>query len=139
MFAKRNTKVMATTPTTFDPRVTENGDNKPHFRALLRENWVSVMTDCLVFGSFGMGVAILGPTLFDLGCQTSASLRELQWVFFVQLLLTLVGSVSAGCLAQRYVSLSLFTKSFTLNDFSKDFYSDQKTKNVFWMFKFTTI
>lgn len=94
---------MATTPTTFDPRVTENGDNKPHFRVLLKENWVSVMTDCLVFGSFGMGVAILGPTLFDLGCQTSASLRELQWVFFVQLLLTLVGSVSAGCLAQRLV------------------------------------
>lgn len=92
---------MATTPTTFDPRVTENGDNKPHFRVLLKENGVSVMTDCLVFGSFGMGVAILGPTLFDLGCQTSASLRELQWVFFVQLLLTLVGSVSAGCLAQR--------------------------------------
>nr|XP_022304655.1 major facilitator superfamily domain-containing protein 4A-like [Crassostrea virginica] len=94
---------MATTPTNFDPRVAESGDGKPHFRTLLKENWVSVMTDCLVFGSFGMGVAILGPTLFDLGCQTSASLRELQWVFFVQLLLTLVGSVSAGCLAQRFV------------------------------------
>ncbi|XP_048741874.2 major facilitator superfamily domain-containing protein 4A-like isoform X1 [Ostrea edulis] len=94
---------MDAAPMTFDPRVTEEGDNRPHFRSLLRENWVSVMTDCLVFGSFGMGVAILGPTLFDLGCQTSASLRELNWVFFVQLLMTLVGSLSAGCLAQRFI------------------------------------
>ncbi|XP_062588525.1 major facilitator superfamily domain-containing protein 4A-like [Saccostrea cucullata] len=99
----QSTPVMDTASAPFDSRATEELSSKPHFRSLWRENWVSVMTDCLVFGSFGMGVAILGPTLFDLGCQTSASLRELQWVFFVQLLLTLVGSVSAGCLAQRIV------------------------------------
>ena len=71
------------------------------FWTLFKENWISILTDCLVFGSFGMGVAFLGPTLFDLGCQTKADLKQMNWVFFVQLLLTLVGSISAGCLAQR--------------------------------------
>ncbi|KAJ8301718.1 hypothetical protein KUTeg_020705 [Tegillarca granosa] len=73
------------------------------FWKLLKGNWLSVTMDCLVFGSFGMGVAFLGPTLFDLGCQTNSSLKEMNWVFFVQLIMTLVGSISAGCLADRMV------------------------------------
>lgn len=71
------------------------------FWKLLKGNWLSVTMDCLVFGSFGMGVAFLGPTLFDLGCQTNSNLKEMNWVFFVQLIMTLVGSISAGCLADR--------------------------------------
>ncbi|XP_060085003.1 major facilitator superfamily domain-containing protein 4A-like [Ylistrum balloti] len=77
--------------------------DKIRFWDLFKENWISVVTDCLVFGSFGMGVAFLGPTLFDLGCQTKSDLKEMNWVFFVQLLMTLVGSISAGCLADRAV------------------------------------
>ncbi|KAK3101298.1 hypothetical protein FSP39_002490 [Pinctada imbricata] len=89
--------------TPFDSIGSEEPDKKVQFRKLFRENWLSVVTDCLAFGSFGMGVAILGPTLFDLGCQTSSGLKEMDWVFFVQLLLTLIGSISAGCLVDRYV------------------------------------
>lgn len=73
------------------------------FKKLFKENWISIMTDCLTFGSFGMGVAFLGPTLFDLGCQTASDLKDMNWVIFAQLVMTLVGSISAGCLAKRAV------------------------------------
>lgn len=86
-------------PTLWDPQDTNK--DRVRFLELFKENWISVVTDCLVFGSFGMGVAFLGPTLFDLGCQTKSDLKEMNWVFFVQLLMTLVGSISAGCLADR--------------------------------------
>lgn len=72
-----------------------------NFIKLFKENWISIMTDCLTFGSFGMGVAFLGPTLFDLGCQTRSDLKDMNWVIFAQLVMTLVGSISAGCLAKR--------------------------------------
>lgn len=71
------------------------------FFRLLKDHWISVFIDCLCFMSFGMGVAFLGPTLFDLGCQTSSDAKEMNWVFFVQLLMTLIGSISAGCLAEK--------------------------------------
>lgn len=73
------------------------------FFKLFKENWISILTDCLTFGSFGMGVAFLGPTLFDLGCQTRSDLKDMNWVIFAQLVMTLVGSISAGCLAKRAV------------------------------------
>lgn len=52
----------------FDFWVMENEDNKFYFWVFLKENWVLVMMDCLVFGSFGMGVVILGFMFFDFGC-----------------------------------------------------------------------
>lgn len=76
---------------------------KVSFKRLFKENWISIMTDCLTFLSFGMGVAFLGPTLFDLGCQTESELKDMNWVIFAQLVMTLVGSISAGCLAKRAV------------------------------------
>lgn len=76
-------------------------EERVNFWKLFKENWLSILTDCLTFGSFGMGVAFLGPTLFDLGCQTSSDLKDMNWVIFAQLVMTLVGSISAGCLAKR--------------------------------------
>lgn len=79
------------------------------FTKLFTQNWLDVFTYCMVFGSFGMGVACLGPTLLDLGCQTGTDLREMSWVFFVQLLMTSIGSIVAGVLANRFaVSFLLF-------------------------------
>ncbi|KAK6176814.1 hypothetical protein SNE40_015044 [Patella caerulea] len=72
-----------------------------NFWKLFIANWYYVVTYCLVFGSFGVCVGFLGPTVFDLGCQTNSDLRSMNWVFFVQLILTLIGSISAGCLASR--------------------------------------
>ena len=74
---------------------------KLSFWELFKKHKVSVMVDCLVFGIFGMGVAFLGPTLFDLGCQTNTDLKQMNWVFFVQLLMTMIGSISAGYLSGR--------------------------------------
>ena len=71
------------------------------FTKLFMQNWLDVFTYCMVFGSFGMGVACLGPTLLDLGCQTGTDLREMSWVFFVQLLMASIGSIVAGVLANR--------------------------------------
>ncbi|KAL8610253.1 hypothetical protein ACOMHN_038948 [Nucella lapillus] len=83
--------------TTIQPREV---DEKVSFWKLFTDNWLYVLTYCCVFGSFGVCVGFLGPTVFDLGCQTSSDQKEMNWVFFVQLIMTLVGSISAGCLAQ---------------------------------------
>ncbi|XP_076448362.1 major facilitator superfamily domain-containing protein 4A-like [Babylonia areolata] len=83
--------------TTIQPREVEE---KVSFCKLFTDNWLYVLTYCCVFGSFGVCVGLLGPTVFDLGCQTSSDQREMNWVFFVQLIMTLVGSISAGCMAQ---------------------------------------
>ncbi|XP_060582130.1 major facilitator superfamily domain-containing protein 4A-like [Ruditapes philippinarum] len=78
-------------------------DEKISFWKLFKKHKLSVLVDCLVFGIFGMGVAFLGPTLFDLGCQTNSDLKQMNWVFFVQLLMTMIGSISAGYLTGRFV------------------------------------
>lgn len=78
-------------------------EEKISFWRLFMKHKLSVLVDCLVFGIFGMGVAFLGPTLFDLGCQTKSDLKQMNWVFFVQLLMTMIGSVSAGCLCGRLI------------------------------------
>ena len=74
---------------------------KVSFWSLFKKHKMSVLVDCLVFGIFGMGVAFLGPTLFDLGCQTKSDLKQMNWVFFVQLLMTMIGSLTAGYLTGR--------------------------------------
>nr|KAG5699512.1 hypothetical protein BaRGS_020071 [Batillaria attramentaria] len=81
-------------------------EDKVSFCKLFMDNMLYVITYCFSFGSFGVCVGFLGPTVFDLGCMTSSDLKEMNWVFFVQLIMTLVGSISAGCLAHS-LSLSL--------------------------------
>lgn len=76
-------------------------DERISFWKLFLDNWMYVVTYCSVFGSFGVCVGFLGPTVFDLGCQTHSDLKSMNWVFFVQLIMTLVGSISAGCMADR--------------------------------------
>ena len=71
------------------------------FKELFRRNWHPTIVYCGVFWSFGMCVAFLGPTLLDLGCQTASDMKEISWVFFCQLVTTLIGSIAAGALVQR--------------------------------------
>lgn len=78
-------------------------EEKISFWNLLKKHKLSVLVDCLVFGTFGMGVAFLGPTLFDLTCQTGSTLKQMNWSFFVQLLMTMVGSITAGYMTGRLV------------------------------------
>jgi hypothetical protein len=50
-----------------------------------------------------MCVGFLGPTLWDLGCQTGTDLAQMTWMFFAQSLFILVGSVTAGVLITKSV------------------------------------
>ncbi len=79
-----------------------SGSRQPNgFKSLFLKYWHAVVTYCAVFWSFGMCVAFLGPTLLDLGCQTSSDLMSISWVFLAQLLFSLVGASLAGYVVQR--------------------------------------
>lgn len=84
-----------------DPKPEPAQEENISFFNLFKKHKMSVIVDCLVFWIFGMGVAFLGPTLFDLGCQTKSDLKQMNWVFFVQLIMTMIGSISAGYLTGR--------------------------------------
>ena len=71
------------------------------FWELFLRHWHETMACCAAFWSFGMCVAFLGPTLLDLGCQTGSTMAEISWVFVVQLLCGLIGSILAGILVKR--------------------------------------
>ncbi|XP_072176516.1 major facilitator superfamily domain-containing protein 4A-like [Diadema setosum] len=81
------------------------GDKKTEVhtaKSLFKANLLSTITYCSVFGSFGMCVALLGPTLEDLGCQTGSTLIEMSWAFLAQSLSILIGSMAGGLLVDRY-------------------------------------
>ena len=70
-------------------------------KSLFMDNLQATVTYCSVFWSFGMCVALLGPTLLDLGCQTGSSVAEMSWAFLSQSLSTLIGSMLGGILVDR--------------------------------------
>lgn len=51
---------------------------------------------CLVFWNFGLCVAIFGPTLLDLACQTSSSLSAMSILYFMQNFTSLIGVFVSG-------------------------------------------
>lgn len=75
--------------------------NETGFKKMFIKNWHPCLAYCGVFWSFGMCVAFLGPTLLDLGCLTATDLHTISWVFFAQLLCSLLGASLAGYLVQR--------------------------------------
>ncbi|KRX62108.1 Major facilitator superfamily domain-containing protein 4-A, partial [Trichinella sp. T9] len=50
-----------------------------YFHHLLWTHRHATFVYCAVFCSFGMGIAFLGPTLWDLACQTSTPIRTMTW------------------------------------------------------------
>ncbi|XP_063722812.1 major facilitator superfamily domain-containing protein 4A-like [Symsagittifera roscoffensis] len=64
--------------------------------AIFRKNYIQTISYWAAFLIFGMCVAVLGPTLLDLGCITKSTITEMSWVIFAQTGCTLLGSVSAG-------------------------------------------
>ena len=56
---------------------------------------------CLVFWNFGLCVAIFGPTLLDLACQTSSSLSAMSVLFFMQNFTSLIGVFVSGILLKN--------------------------------------
>lgn len=73
----------------------------PTASQLLSKNLQATITYCSVFWSFGMCVALLGPTIEDLGCQTESTLADMSWAFLSQSLCTLIGSMIGGLLVDR--------------------------------------
>ena len=79
----------------------DQNDDEMGFYVYLKKHWLAVITYCSVFWSFGMCVAFLGPTLLDLGCMTGSDMQAISWVFFAQLLCSLIGASMAGYLVER--------------------------------------
>ena len=71
------------------------------FWELFVQNRLACLAYCSVFWNFGMCVAFLGPTLLDLGCLTGTTIQTMSWVFFAQLMCSLIGSMFSGYLAQK--------------------------------------
>uniref|UniRef100_A0A8B9GXS6 Major facilitator superfamily domain-containing protein 4A n=1 Tax=Astyanax mexicanus TaxID=7994 RepID=A0A8B9GXS6_ASTMX len=64
--------------------------------ALFRSHWQHTLTYWSGFFSFGLCLALLGPTVLDLRCQTQASLQGIIVVFFAQQFCLFVGSSVGG-------------------------------------------
>lgn len=79
------------------------GTSSMSFRRLFIAHWHMTMTYCAIYFSFGMCVALLGPTILDLGCVTSTPMRVMGWLFFIQLACSLVGTILAGYLTKWFV------------------------------------
>ena len=79
----------------------QTGADQRSFWRMFLDNWLYVITYCLAFGSFGVCVGFLGPTVFDLGCQTKSDQEQMSVTFTVQLILTLIGSICSGFLADK--------------------------------------
>ena len=56
---------------------------------------------CMVFWNFGICVALFGPTLLDLACQTNTSLTMISWLYFLQNFASLFGCFISGIIIKR--------------------------------------
>ena len=56
---------------------------------------------CISFWNFGICVAIFGPTLLDLACQTSSSLSAMTVLYFFQNFTSLLGCLLSGYLVKN--------------------------------------
>ena len=72
---------------------------------IFKQNYLQTIAYWAAFLTFGMCVAVLGPTLLDLGCITRSTITEMSWVIFAQVACTLVGSMSAGYICSKLVFL----------------------------------
>jgi len=56
---------------------------------------------CGCFFSFGTTMAIIGPTLIELGHLVNHGLNMMSWLFFTQAAYALLGAVMAGIILDR--------------------------------------
>ncbi|GAA6092280.1 major facilitator superfamily domain-containing protein 4A [Tachysurus ichikawai] len=80
--------------------------------ALFRGHWQPTLTYWSAFFSFGLCLALLGPTVLDLRCQTRSSLQQVTLAFFAQQFCLFVGSFVGGFFSKSLCSsLSSLTAS----------------------------
>lgn len=58
---------------------------------------------CCGFLCFGASMAILGPTILEMGCLIGNDVGSMSWVFFSQSCSALVGAICSGFIIDRYV------------------------------------
>ncbi|XP_051271043.1 major facilitator superfamily domain-containing protein 4A-like [Dicentrarchus labrax] len=85
--------------------------------SLFKRNWPQTLIYWIVFFSFGLCIAFLGPTILDLRCQTQSTLQQITWVFFSQQFFLLVGSSMGGLFKKTLLSSlsALFSCTFIIS------------------------
>jgi len=57
---------------------------------------------CCGFLCFGSSMAIIGPTVLELGCLTGEDVGAMSWVFFAQTFSALLGAIFSGIITDRF-------------------------------------
>jgi len=57
---------------------------------------------CCGFLAFGSSMAIIGPTVLELGCLIGADVGQMSWVFFAQTCSALFGAICSGVITDRF-------------------------------------
>ncbi|XP_002156593.2 major facilitator superfamily domain-containing protein 4A [Hydra vulgaris] len=57
---------------------------------------------CCGFLCFGSSMAIIGPTVLELGCLTGEDVGQMSWVFFAQTSSALMGAIFSGVITDRF-------------------------------------
>jgi len=57
---------------------------------------------CCGFLCFGASMAIIGPTVLELGCLTGEDVGNMSWVFFAQTCSALAGAICSGVITDRF-------------------------------------
>ena len=57
---------------------------------------------CCGFLCFGASMAIMGPTILELGCLIGSDVGSMSWVFFSQSCAALFGAICSGFIIDRY-------------------------------------
>ena len=57
---------------------------------------------CCGFLCFGSSMAIIGPTVLELGCLTGEDVGQMSWVFFAQTCSALLGAICSGIITDRF-------------------------------------
>ncbi|KAF5902766.1 major facilitator superfamily domain-containing protein 4A, partial [Clarias magur] len=71
---------------------------------LFRGHWQPTLTYWSAFFSFGLCLALLGPTVLDLRCQTHSTLQQVTLAFFSQQFCLFVGSFVGGIFSKSFCS-----------------------------------
>ncbi|XP_056293657.1 major facilitator superfamily domain-containing protein 4A [Pseudoliparis swirei] len=85
--------------------------------SLFKRHWRQTITYWSAFFSFGLCIALLGPTVLDLRCQTQSTLQQITWVFFSQQFFLLMGSGLGGLFRKtlQYSLLALFSCTLVIS------------------------
>lgn len=90
-------------PTDTSVNVTsETTESTPHKKNICTPKIQSSFVLCCGFLCFGSSMAIIGPTVLELGCLTGQDVGSMSWVFFAQTCSALFGAICSGIITDRF-------------------------------------